>query len=68
MGGEDENLPPVGTDALESLTSLSQVHVGPELEALLDAEVDERLALDLRVPGDVVDMLLGVDGGDLPPS
>src|SRR3954451_10576781 len=42
-----------------------EVDVGAELEALFDAKVDEVLALDLRMPGDVVDVLLRVDGGDL---
>ena len=51
--------------ALEVAYLLAEVDLGPELEALLDAEVDERLALDLRMPGDVEDVLLGVDGGDL---
>ena len=63
--GEDEDLLAVGADPLEVLDLLAEVDVGPELEALLDAEVDERLALDLRVPGDVVDVLLGIDGRDL---
>ena len=62
---EDEDLLAVGADPLEVLDLLPEVDVGSELEALLDAEVDERLALDLRVPGDVVDVLLGIDGGDL---
>src|SRR5207237_3287533 len=36
------------------------------LETLLGAEVDECLTLDLRVAGDVVDVFLRIDGGDLP--
>ncbi len=44
---------------------LAEEDVGAELEALLGAEVDERLALDLRMAGDVVDVLLRVDGRDL---
>ena len=39
--------------------------VGAELEPLLDTELDEILALDLRVARDVVDVLLRIDGGDL---
>jgi hypothetical protein len=62
---EDEDLLPVHPDALQALHLLVEVHVRPELEALLHAEVDERLPLDLRVPRDVVDVLLRVDGGDL---
>ena len=55
----------VGADPLEVLDLLVEEDLGSELEALLDAEVDERLALDLRVAGDVVDVLLGIDGGHL---
>ena len=51
-------------DALEVLHLLGEEDLGAELEALLDAEVDERLALDLRMAGDVVDVLL-VDRGHL---
>src|SRR5215210_383291 len=39
--------------------------VRAKLEALLDTEVDECLALDLRVPGDVEDVLLRIHRGDL---
>ena len=39
--------------------------VGAELEPLLDAEVDEILALDLRMARDVVDVLLRIDRRDL---
>ena len=42
--------------------------VRANLEALLDTEVDERLALALRVPGDVEDVLLRVNGRDLAPQ
>ena len=65
VGGEDEVLLAVDADALEVLHLLAEEDLGPELEALLDAEVDERLAQDLRMAGDVVDVLLRVDGGDL---
>ena len=44
---------------------LAEEDVGAELEPLLGAELDERLALDLRVAGDVVDVLLRIDRGDL---
>ena len=44
---------------------LAEHDVGAELEALLGAEVDERLPLDLRVAGHVEDVLLGIDGRDL---
>src|SRR6188474_3617221 len=39
--------------------------VRAELEPLLDGEVDEILPPDLRVAGDVVDVLLGIDRSDL---
>jgi hypothetical protein len=42
------------------------MHVRAVLETLLGAAVDELLGEDLRVAGDVVDVLLGVDGGHLP--
>jgi len=41
------------------------MHLGLVLETLLGAKVDECLTLDLGVPGDVVDVLLRIDGGDL---
>jgi hypothetical protein len=61
----EQDLLAVHPDALEAFHLLVEMDVRAELEALLDAEVDERLALDLRVPGDVVDVLLRVDGSDL---
>ena len=62
---EDEELLAVRPTPREVRHLLVEEDLGAELEALLDAEVDERLALDLRVPGDVVDVLLRVDGRDL---
>ena len=53
-------------DALERLRLLAEDHLGAVLETLLDAEVDERLPEDLRVPGDVVDVLLRIGRRDLP--
>ena len=44
---------------------LAQAHLGAVLEALLGAELDEPRAEDLRMAGDVVDVLLGVDRRDL---
>ena len=52
-------------DLLERPHLLAEPHVGAVLEPLLGAEVDERLPLDPRVAGDVVDVLLGVGRGDL---
>src|SRR4029079_12437229 len=43
----------------------AQADLGAVLETLLGAEVDELRPLDLRVPGDVVDVLLRVDRRDL---
>ena len=65
VGGEDQLLLAVDPDPLEILHLLVQEDLGAELEALLDTEVDEGLALDLRVAGDVVDVLLRVDGSHL---
>src|SRR2546423_5131977 len=56
----------VALDRLERAHLLAETNVCVELEALLGAEVDERLALDLRVAGDVVDVLLRVRRRDLP--
>ena len=39
--------------------------LGAVLQPLLDHAVDVLLAADLREAGDVEDVLLGVDGGDL---
>ena len=41
------------------------MHLGAVLESLLDAEVDELLAEDLRMSRHVVDVLLGIRRGDL---
>jgi hypothetical protein len=41
------------------------VNVGAELQALFHAEVDELLTEDLGMARDVVDVFLGIDGGDL---
>ena len=49
----------------ERLDSLAQVCLGAVLQSLLDHEVDVRLTADLRAAGDVEDVLLRVDGGDL---
>ena len=46
---QGQDLLAVLRDALESRYLLVQVDVGAELEALLDAEVDELLAEDLRM-------------------
>ena len=48
-------------DALERLHLLAEAHLRPVLQALLGAELDQLRAQDLRVPGDVVDVLLRVD-------
>src|SRR5207302_9173153 len=70
-----EHVPLVGADREQLLAALlarferahllAEPEVGIELEPLLGAEVDEGLALDLRVAGDVVDVLLGIRGRDL---
>jgi len=60
-----EQLLAVLAQALERLDFLAQSHVGAVLEPLLGAEIDQRLTLDLRIAGDVEDVLLRIDGGDL---
>src|SRR5215211_3915205 len=60
-----EHLLAVLADPREIGHLLVAVDVGPELVAGRDAEVEERLAKDLRMPGDVADVLLRVDGGYL---
>ena len=55
----------ISSPEIELAHLLAQQKVGAVLEALLGAEVDERLALDLRMAGDVVDVLLGIDRRDL---
>jgi hypothetical protein len=54
--------------ALERRHLLAEMDVRAKLEALLDTEVDERLALNLWVPGDIEDVLLRVNGRDLAPQ
>jgi hypothetical protein len=51
--------------ALQRIRLLAEDHLGAVLKALLDAQVDEVLAEDLRVPGDVVDVLLRIGRRDL---
>ena len=65
LGADHEQLLAVLLHAVEGRDLLAEVHLRLELEALLDAEVDEALALHLRVAGDVEEVLLGVDGRDL---
>jgi hypothetical protein len=55
-------------EPLERLRLLAEDHLRAVLEALLHAEVDELLAEDLRVSGDVVDVLLRVRRRDLAPE
>ncbi len=61
----DEQLLAVRSTRSSVAHLLAEEDVGAVLEPLLGAEVDERLALDLRVAGDVEDVLLRVDGRDL---
>src|SRR5215213_11118597 len=68
VGADGEDLLPVVIDTVERLHLFPQPDLGAVLEALLRAEVDERLSENLRVTRDVVDVLLGVDGGDLSPE
>jgi hypothetical protein len=65
VGADREQLLAVLAQALERLNLLAEMHLGPVLEALLGAELDERRPLDLRMAGDVVDVLLRVDRRDL---
>src|SRR5262249_31274266 len=65
VGRDRQQLLAVLVDPLERLHLLAEVDVGAVLEALLGAAVDEVLGQDLRVAGDVVDVLLRVDRGDL---
>jgi hypothetical protein len=66
VGRDREQLLAVLVDPLERLHLLAQVHLRAVLEALLGAAVDELLGQDLRIAGDVVDVLLRIHGGDLP--
>ena len=50
---------PFWLKALERLHFLAEVNLRAVLQALLGAELDELRAEDLRVTGDVVDVLLG---------
>ena len=68
VGRDGEQLLAVLAQPLERPHLLPQPHLGPVLESLLGAEVDERLPLDLRMPGDVVDVLLRVDRRHLAPD
>ena len=66
IGRDRPQLLALALDALERLDSLAQQRLGAVLQPLLDHAVDVLLAADLREAGDVEDVLLGVDGGDLP--
>src|ERR1044072_4298185 len=65
VGADREQLLAVLAQALERPHLLAEVHLGAVLETLLGAKLDELRALDPRVPGDVVDVLLRIDGRDL---
>src|SRR6185437_8245190 len=65
LRGQEQELLTILRHPREIRDLLVEVDVGAELEPLLDAEVDEFLALDLGVSGDVVDVLLGIDRGHL---
>jgi hypothetical protein len=66
LSRERQELLAVLRDALEVGDLLAEMDVRAELKALFDAQVDEFLPQDLRMPGDIVDVLLGIDGRDLP--
>src|SRR6201999_384944 len=66
VGRDRPQLLAVALDALERLDGLAQQRLGTVLEALLDHAIDVLLAVDLREAGDVEDVLLRVDRGDLP--
>src|SRR5512132_115624 len=63
--GDREELFAVLAQTLERLDFLAQSHLGAVLEPLLGAEIDQCLTLDLRIAGDVVHVLLRINGGDL---
>ena len=65
VGRESPQLLAVDLDALERLDVLAQKHLGAVLQPLLDHAVDVLLAVDLREPGDVEDVLLGIHRRDL---
>src|SRR5919201_1164704 len=60
-----EQLLAVLAQTLERLTLLAEQDLRLVLEPLLRAELDESLSLDLRMAGDVVDVLLRIDRRDL---
>src|SRR5262249_14551740 len=62
VGADREQLLAVLAQALERLHLLAEVDVRLILQPLLGAELDELRALDLRMAGDVVHVLLRVDG------
>src|SRR4051812_30659152 len=64
-GLDREELTVLVSGPRERLHLLSEHDLRAELEALLRAEIYKRLAADLRVAGDVVDVLLGIDRRDL---
>ena len=63
-----EVLLPVLIDELESLRLLAEDDLRAVLEALLGAHLDELLPEDLRMPGDVEHVLLGIGRGHLTPE
>src|SRR6476646_3752260 len=65
LGRDREELLAVLVQALEHLNLLAQQDFRAILEPLLRAELDKGLALDLRMPCNVEDVLLGIHGGDL---
>src|SRR5207248_8764622 len=68
LGGarpDGEEILAVLRDVLQLLHLFAEVHLRAPLEPLLGAGLDEVPAEDLRMPRDVVDVLLRVDGRDL---
>ena len=65
VGADREQLLAVLREALERPHLLAEVDLRAVLQALLRAELDQLGALDLRVAGDVVDVLLRIDGRHL---
>src|SRR6478672_4853754 len=65
LGRDGKELLAVLVQAVERLHLFAQQDLGAVLESLLRAQLDERLALDLRMTCDVEDVLLGIHGGDL---
>src|SRR5262249_52497090 len=66
VGRDREHLLAVLAQPLQALDLLAEQNLGAVLEALLRAQLYQRLTLDLWVAGDVVDVLLGIDSRDLP--